>query len=121
MEVYEGLPDRLYEVVGLIDVYDNKPFFFSDSATKQVLDYAQKNNANALVWLSKRVVMSGSLGMDEANREPATPRSPSSRTWRAQRRPVAATPSSIAKTCGSSASSNRPSLFRVSITHVYTG
>ena len=71
MEVYEGLPDRPYEVVGLIDVYDNKPFFFNDSATKQVLDYAQKSNANALVWLSKRVVMSGSLQMADANREAA--------------------------------------------------
>lgn len=71
MEVYEGLPDRPYEVVGLIDIYDNKPFFFNASATKDVLDYARNNNANALVWLSKRVVTSGSLRMAEADRDPA--------------------------------------------------
>ena len=71
MDVYEGLPDKPYEVVGLIDIYDNKPFFQNAFATHDVLECAKKNNASALVWLSKRAIMSGSLSMTEAGREPA--------------------------------------------------
>ena len=71
MDVYEGLPDKPYEVVGLIDIYDNKPFFQNAFATHDVLEHAKKNNANALVWLSKRAIMSGSLRMAEAAHEPA--------------------------------------------------
>ena len=71
MDVYEGLPDKPYEVVGLIDVYDNKPFFDNASATHDGLEFAKKNNASALVWLSKRSILSGSLRLPENVREPA--------------------------------------------------
>jgi len=71
MDVYEGLPDRAYEVVGLIDIYDQKPFFENAIATHDVLDHAKKNNADALVWLSKRAILSGSLRVAATVREPA--------------------------------------------------
>ncbi len=63
MPVYEGLPEKPYDVVGLVDVYDDQPFFHSDSTKKKVLDQARKHHADAIVWLSDRTVSSGSLKM----------------------------------------------------------
>ena len=62
VEVYEGLPQRPYEVVGLVDVYSSDPFGNSE-ATKKVLDLVDMKDAHALIWLSDRIVTSGSLHM----------------------------------------------------------
>ncbi len=67
VEVYEGLPDRPYEVLGIIDIWHNQPFFANASATRDVLDYVKKNNGSAVVWLSKRLITSGSLLMEKAS------------------------------------------------------
>lgn len=61
--VYEGLPEKPYDVIGLIDVYDDKPFFHSDSTKKKVLEFAKEHHADAIIWLSDRTVSSGSLKM----------------------------------------------------------
>ena len=61
--VYEGSPERPYDVVGLVDVYDDQPFFHSDSVKKKVLELTKEHAANAIVWLSDRTVSSGSLKM----------------------------------------------------------
>lgn len=71
VDVYEGLPERPYHVIGLIDVYDDKPFFHSDATKKKVLDMAKERQADAIVWLSDRTVSSGSLKMQPEEREPA--------------------------------------------------
>lgn len=71
VEVYEGLPQRPYEVVGLIDVYSGDPFE-SDSATKEVLELVDVKDAHALIWLSDRIVASGSLHMGNALKQPAS-------------------------------------------------
>jgi hypothetical protein len=69
--VYEGLPERPYDVIGLVDVYDDQPFFHSDSTKKKVLEIAKEHSANAIVWLSDRTVSSGSLKMNPEERAPA--------------------------------------------------
>lgn len=72
VDVFEGLPDKAYTVIGMIDVYDDKPFFLSDDTKKKVLKLAQEHEADALVWLSDRAVTSGSLRMADQSRDPAT-------------------------------------------------
>ncbi|MBI5765065.1 MAG: hypothetical protein HZA51_16240 [Planctomycetes bacterium] len=71
-DVYEGLPDKPYTVVGLIDVYDDQPFFLNNDVKKKVLKMASDHKADALVWLSDRAVSSGSLRMRENERAAAT-------------------------------------------------
>jgi hypothetical protein len=72
MDVYEGLPNRAYEVIGMIDVYDDKPFFLSDDTKKKVLDLAKEHSAQALVWLSDRTITSGYLKMGTAGKNSAS-------------------------------------------------
>lgn len=69
--VYEGLPEKPYDVIGLVDVYDDKPFFHSDSVKKDVLEIAKEHSADAIVWLSDRTVSSGSLRMVPEERSAA--------------------------------------------------
>lgn len=69
--VYEGLPERPYDVIGLVDVYDDQPFFHSDSVKKKVLELTNEHAADAIVWLSDRTVSSGSLKMNPEDRAPA--------------------------------------------------
>jgi hypothetical protein len=73
VDVYEGLPSKPYTVVGLIDVYDDQPFFLNNDVKKKVLKMASEHDADALVWLSDRAVSSGSLRMRENNRDSASP------------------------------------------------
>ena len=70
VEVYEGLPHRSYEVVGLVDVYSEDPFGNSQ-ATKKVLELVDAKDAHAVIWLSNRIVASGSLHMGSALKQPA--------------------------------------------------
>ena len=67
VDVYEGLPNRAYEVIGLIDVYDDKPFFLDDSTKSKVLKITKEHTADAVVWLSDRTLSSGSLKMGPQN------------------------------------------------------
>ena len=71
VEVYEGLPHRSYEVIGLVDVYSGEPFENSQ-ATREVLDFVDVKDAHALIWLSDRILASGSLHMGHALKEPAS-------------------------------------------------
>jgi len=68
--VYEGLPSKTYEVVGLIDVYDSKPFFLDDSTKAKVLKLLKKNKGDALVWLNDRTVTSGSCSVGAQKAQP---------------------------------------------------
>ena len=71
LKVYEGLPQVPDEVVGLIDVHDEKPF--DDlSARSKIMRLVRTKDADALIWLSDRLVASGSLLMGELNRSPVT-------------------------------------------------
>lgn len=70
--VYEGLPNKGYEVVGLIDVYDDKPFYHDDATKSKVVKMAKEHEADAIVWLSDRTVNSGSLKMGETKAEAAS-------------------------------------------------
>ncbi|MEK7756671.1 MAG: hypothetical protein AAB385_05615 [Planctomycetota bacterium] len=72
VDVYEGLPDREYEVIGLIDVYDDKPFFHDDGTRKKVIKMAKEHKADAIVWLSDRTVSSGSLKMGQESKGAAS-------------------------------------------------
>lgn len=71
VEVYEGLPQRPYEVIGLIDVYSSDPFG-SSQTTKKVLDLVDMKDAHAVIWLSNRIVSTGSLYMGNIQKEPAS-------------------------------------------------
>lgn len=71
VDVYEGLPNRAYEVIGMIDVYDDKPFFHDDATRSKVLKIAKEHNADAVVWLSDRTFSSGSLKMGPENSKDA--------------------------------------------------
>ncbi len=71
VEVYEGLPHRPYEVIGLVDVYSSDPFE-SGVAAQRVLDLVDMKDAHALIWLSDRIVASGSLHMGHALKGPAS-------------------------------------------------
>ena len=70
-EVYEGLPQHDYEVVGLVDVYDDKPFYHDDSTRKKVIELAKTHQADAILWLSDRTVSSGYLRMGKDIRDAA--------------------------------------------------
>ena len=70
VEVYEGLPQRPYEVIGLVDVYSEDPFE-SGPATDKVLDLIDVKDAHALIWLSDRMVTSGSLRMGRSGAKAA--------------------------------------------------
>lgn len=72
VDVYEGLPNKPYTVVGMIDVYDDQPFFLDSGVKKKVLQMASEHDADALVWLSDRAVSSGSLRMRDNNRDSAS-------------------------------------------------
>ena len=71
VEVYEGLPQRPYEVIGLVDVYDDDPFTDS-KARKEIMEFVDAEEADALIWLSDRVVASGSLIMGRTTKGPAS-------------------------------------------------
>ena len=71
IDVYEGLPEKSYDVIGLIDVYDDKPFFHDDSTKKKVLKLAADHKADAIVWLSDRTVSSGSFQTLPHDQNPA--------------------------------------------------
>lgn len=68
--VYEGLPQRPYKVIGLVDVYADDPFEDS-KAREKVLELFKKEEADALLWLSDRVIASGSLSMESKAAEAA--------------------------------------------------
>ena len=70
IEIFEGLPQQPYEVIGLVDVYAEDPFG-NKSAVKRILEYADAKNADALMWLSDRLILSGSGRMGSENRRPA--------------------------------------------------
>jgi hypothetical protein len=59
MDVFEGLPDRPYKVLGLIDIHSSKPFYRSDYTRKKVLELAEEHEADALISLSDRTLSSG--------------------------------------------------------------
>jgi hypothetical protein len=63
VDVYEGLPERPYRVIGLIDVYDDKPFYHDERVRAKVMEITHDRNADAIVWLSDRTVTSGSTSM----------------------------------------------------------
>lgn len=63
IEVYEGLPGRAYDIVGLVDVYDDKPFYHDDSTRRKVISMARAHGGDAIIWLSDRTVSSGYLRM----------------------------------------------------------
>ena len=69
MKVFEGLPDRPYEVLGLIDIYSSKPFYRDKDMRKRVLEIARDYEADALLSLSDRTVSSGffKVGSQEAD------------------------------------------------------
>jgi hypothetical protein len=72
VDVFEGLPDRVYEVIGLIDVYDDKPFYHDDSTRSKVVKIAKEHKADAIVWLSDRTVTSGGMKMGAESKDPAS-------------------------------------------------
>lgn len=72
LELYEGLPDRPYEVIGMVDVYDDEPFYQNDSVRAKVIGLAHQHHADAMIWLSDRVIISGSLKMGTTERDPAS-------------------------------------------------
>lgn len=71
MDVFEGLPSKPYRVIGLIDVYAGDPFK-NAPALKKVKQHFQDAGADAMIWLSDRVVSSGSLKMGNAFKEAAS-------------------------------------------------
>lgn len=71
IKVYEGLPQVPYEVIGLIDVYDESPFD-EVSARSQIVRHVRAQDGDALIWLSDRLVASGSVLMGELDRSPVT-------------------------------------------------
>ncbi len=72
MEVYEGLPPCAYEVVGLIDVYDEKPFYLDNTAKNKVIELAKDHKADAILWLSDRTVSTGYMKMKQQKTEPTS-------------------------------------------------
>lgn len=72
MEVYEGLPNCDYEVVGLIDVYDDKPFYQDSTVKSKVIELAKDHKASAILWLSDRTVSTGHLKMKKQKTDPAS-------------------------------------------------
>ncbi len=72
VDVYEGLPNQNYEVIGLVDVYDTKPFYHDDSVRGKVIKIAKEHGAQALLWLSDRTVNSGHFKMGENKVDPAS-------------------------------------------------
>lgn len=72
VDLYEGLPNRAYDVVGLVDVYDDHPFYHDDSTRRKVVKIARDHAADAIVWLSDRTVVSGSQKMESAKKDAAT-------------------------------------------------
>ena len=69
MKVFEGLPDRPYEVLGLIDIYSSKPFYRDRDVCRRILEIARDYEADALLSLSDRTVSSGffKVGSQEAD------------------------------------------------------
>lgn len=72
VDIFEGLPNRDYDVIGLVDVYDDKPFFHDGTTKDKVLKIAKEHKADAIVWLSDRTVSSGSLKMGTEHNRDAT-------------------------------------------------
>jgi len=68
--VYVGLPNKPYDVVGLIDVYDDKPFFLDDSTKSRVLKLVKDNKGDALIWLNDRTISSGSFRIGALKADP---------------------------------------------------
>jgi len=71
VEVFEGLPNRAYEVLGLIDVYHDQPFHLNDQARDKVMKLAKEKRADALVVLSARQIESGSMVIGQQRQDPA--------------------------------------------------
>jgi hypothetical protein len=49
VDVYEGLPNQNYEVIGLVDVYDDKPFYHDDTTRGKVIKLAKEHGASAII------------------------------------------------------------------------
>jgi len=71
VEVYEGLPQRPYQVIGLLDVFQSDPFAGA-AARNKIMKIVEDRNVQAIIWLSDRLVSSGSLIMDDDVREAAS-------------------------------------------------
>ncbi len=59
MPLYEGLPDRPYAVVGMIEAYDDGDWFRSAANVDKIKDLAQTHDGDALLWISGRAVTLG--------------------------------------------------------------
>ena len=70
-EVFEGLPQRPYEVVGLIDVYNEDPFA-SYQSRGRVIKLVRQKGGDAIIWLSDRIVATGAINSVDRIREPTT-------------------------------------------------
>jgi hypothetical protein len=72
IEIYEGLPSCNYDVVGLIDVYNEKPFYQDDTICKKVLKLVKEHGGDAILLLSDRTISSGYLKMGQVHKEAAS-------------------------------------------------
>jgi hypothetical protein len=72
VDVLEGLPNREYTVVSLIDVYDDKPFYHDSTTRDRVIALSREHGADAIVRLSDRTVSSGYLKMMHNEVNPAS-------------------------------------------------
>jgi len=72
VEVYEGLPPCAYRVVGLVDVYDEKPFYLNSAVRSKVVDLAKEHNADAIIWLSDRTISTGVFKQNKRESDPAS-------------------------------------------------
>jgi hypothetical protein len=59
VDVYEGLPPCTYDVIGLIDIYDEKAFYLDSAIRSKVICLAKTHGADAIIWLSDRTISTG--------------------------------------------------------------
>lgn len=64
LPLYEGLPERPYEVIGMIEAYDDGDWFRSSANLSRVKKLAQDHDGDALIWLSGRAVSFGVFEQD---------------------------------------------------------
>ena len=72
VEVYEGLPPCSYKVVGLVDVYDEKPFYLDNTVRSKVVKLAEEHKADAIIWLSDRTICTGFLERNKRKTDPTS-------------------------------------------------
>ena len=65
--LYEGLPHKPYEVIGLLDAYEDEKWFRNSANMAMVKRLVKEHEADALLWLSNRVINVGQTVMVDQN------------------------------------------------------